>query len=736
MKSVKDKTIRPLIWLIMLIGFSAAFAAIGSWESYTYSDNSRDIVGGGQYLWCATSGGLIRYDILSGEHRKYYLSDGLADIDLISVEIDSSGAVFIGGSNGTLSKITRTGETRTYDFQYTTGIRYNLFDLYADGDVLWVAAEMGIGKFLIFHNGGEFKDIVPQLGMIPRETPVRAVRVVGDYLWAGTDSGLAFMPKDYDFPQDPMIWHSYTRNQNGLVDSRIFSLAAIGDTVFAGSNNGVYYFGADSLWHNIGPDSRTIYGLKYINGSLMVATNAGAYRRNQGTWEMLPNDSLQSIDARSLAVDSLGNAWVAFANGGFATFNGSYWDVVTIPGPPSNDIYDIAIDSSGTIWTANWGDGVASFDGANWQLYNSHNSGLGGNGAVAVEYDHFHDRLWFGSWGDGLYYYDGENWQNFDENNSLYWGVNDFPYFIAVPDIAVDHRGNIWGLDLDSVDPYVTMVVFDPDDSTWLGYYENPAQIPNNHIFELLAVNDDIYAAGNGIFRLHFGQNSLDTTDDFWYEPLTDMTDINALAMDEAGRLFIGSAYGLAYYDSVRQDTVIVDLPDGYRSSVLSIAIDGLGNKWVGTDSGVVVLASNLSSGRPNWIEDFKPTNSFLLGSAVRHIEVDKNSGFVYIATTNGLSIYQSGFAAPSADLSDMAVYPNPVFAFDKDQVIRFLRVPSEAEISIYTAAGELVRRFLYPNPNYWDLRNDKDEKVAAGIYFFYVRAGDRSGSGKFAIIR
>ena len=82
------------------------------------------------------------------------------------------------------------------------------------------------------------------------------------------------------------------------------------------------------------------------------------------------------------------------------------------------------------------------------------------------------------------------------------------------------------------------------------------------------------------------------------------------------------------------------------------------------------------------------------------------------------------------------AVYPNPVFASDKDQVIRFLRVPSDAEISIYTAAGELVRRFLYPNPNYWDLRNDKNEKVAAGIYFFYVRAGDRSGSGKFAVIR
>ena len=736
MKSMNHRIIRILVALFTLSGITTAEGAIGTWHSYTYSDNSRDIVGDGGYIWCATSGGLIRYDVASGKYRKFYISDGLADMNQVSVEVDTSGSIFVGGSNGTLSKIARSGQSRIYEFLYTSGIRYNLFDLYADGDILWVAAEMGVGKFLISHNGGEFKDIVPQLGAIPRETPVRAVRVIGDYLWAGTDSGLAFMPKDYDFPQDPQIWHSYTRNQNGLADSRIFSIAAIGDTVFAGSNNGVYFFGTDSLWHNIGPGLRTIYGLKDFGGSLIAASNAGVYRRNLGVWELLPNDSLTSINARGLAIDSLGNAWVAFAEGGFATFNGSYWDVIRIPGPPSNDIFDVAIDSSGTIWLAHWGEGVASFDGASWQLYNSQNSGLGGNGAVAVEYDHFHDRLWFGSWGDGLYYYNGEIWQNFDENNSLYWGVGGFPYFIAVPDVAIDHRGNIWGLDLDSVDPFVTMVAFDPDDSTWLGYYENPVQIPNNHLFNLLTAGDDIYAAGNGIFRLHFGQNSIDTTDDFWYDPLTDMTDINALAMDESGKLFIGSAYGLAYYDSIAQDTTIVELPDGYRSSVLSIAIDGLGNKWVGTDSGVVVLASKLVPGQPNWIQAFKSSNSFLLGNTVRHLEIDKNTGFVYMATTTGLSIYESGYAAPSADLSDMAVYPNPVFASDDDQIVQFLRVPSEAEISIYTAAGELVKRFSYPNPNYWDLRNGKDEKVAAGIYIFHVQAGDRSGSGKFAIIR
>jgi len=212
--------------------------------------------------------------------------------------------------------------------------------------------------------------------------------------------------------------------------------------------------------------------------------------------------------------------------------------------------------------------------------------------------------------------------------------------------------------------------------------------------------------------------------------------EVNTLALDNEEKLFIGSSSGLSYYDFLRGDTTIVELPDGYRSAVNSIAIDGLGNKWIGSDSGVVVLSSMVEFGQLNWISAFKPSNSYLLNNSVKKIVIDKSTGVVYIATASGLSVYESSFAAPSADLSDIAVYPNPVNIREGDTKIDFLRVPSDAEVFIYTSAGELIKRFYYYESNSWDLRNESNNIVAAGIYFFHVRSEGKSGSGKFAVIR
>ncbi|MCP4583347.1 MAG: T9SS type A sorting domain-containing protein [candidate division Zixibacteria bacterium] len=722
-----------VLMLLTVVPFASLEAVIGDWHNFTYSDNSNDITSDGQNIWCATSGGLIKYDTGNESIRKYLNSDGIGDINLLCVEIDSAGAVFAGGSNSTITKIDRDGEVEVFVFEYTTDIRYNIFDMYADGEVLWVATDIGVGQFLIYHNGGEFQNIAAHFGDIPRETPTRAVMVLGDYLWVGTDSGMAYIPKATDLLQDPLNWNTITRDQNGLTEPNILSMTSMSDTLFVGTSNGVFKLDSDSLWYDIGPSSEIIYSLEILAGVMTAATNNGVYQRLSGNWQLMPDDSLITIQAKGLAEDQSGRIWAAFDDGGFASFNDNHWDIFTVPGPASSYINDLAIDSSGNAWLVHANpSGVSKFDGQNWTSYNYQNSGIGIRGAVAVEYDYDHDLVWFGSWGDGLFSFNGNTtWINYDETNSPLRGVSDNAAYVPISDLALDRRGNIWALNLKASNPEVVMAVFDPDDSLWLTYNESPELISDNFQHVIYIHENIVHVCGElqNINRLDFGLNSTDSLDDSLLAQIPDVGQLTDLQMDNEDRLFIGGASGL-FVSEYSYSVSEVELPDGHRTAVRSITLDGLGNKWVGTDSGVVVLAGN------EWYPTFKTSNSFLLDNSIRSIEIDKSSGLVYIATVNGLSIYESGLFAPSPDLSDMAVYPNPVYAKDENAQIKFLRVPADAEIFIYTASGDLVKEIIYNETNSWDLRNESQRKVAAGIYFFHVQSGELSGSGKFAVIR
>ncbi len=744
MDNMNRLTVLLVLFLAIIFSFNLTAAGIGDWHNYTYSEDATAIVSDGRKIFCGTTGGLILYDNETHSLVKFLNSEGIGDVNIKSVTFDSAGNLFTGGSNGTLTKITPENRVYVFNFEYRTGIKYYLVDLYADGEILWVASEIGVGKFLINHGGGEFQDIANQLGQIPLETSVRAVLVIGDYIWAGTAAGIAFMEKHNNLPQNPSSWRSYRLGESGLTNANVYSLISLGDTIFAGTANGVYSFGGDSLWTNIGLTGLTVYRLGQHDGIIDAATDNGIYRRTESGWNQIATDSLKSIRARGITYDSEGNIWGAFNRGSFAKYNGVYWQVYKVPGPATDAIVKIAIDSAKNVWMALDGAGLSKFDGVAWSNYNGANSGLRSNGAYTVEYDKSRNSLWIGSWGDGLFYYNLTDsiWINYRETNSPFQGVFNGSYYVALPGLTLDSRNNIWVVNLAGVNPLggnnTALVAFNIDDSLWQVYYENSQQIPDNVATNVIVENSDLVAAGGtGAWWLNFGTDVFSDADDVWHGKILDVIDIKAMVFDKSGRLIFGSPSGLAYYSFAADDTVILDLPDGYRSTVRALELDGLGNIWVGTDSGIVILPKNFERGNIQWINAFKTANSQLINNTINSIKIDKATGLVYIGTAGGLSIYESGYVQPSADLTDMNIYPNPANVRAGDTKVYFLRVPAESEISIYSVAGDLIKRFVYSgSSNYWDLSNQNNQPVAAGIYFFYVKSESQSGTGKIAVIR
>ncbi len=106
------------------------------------------------------------------------------------------------------------------------------------------------------------------------------------------------------------------------------------------------------------------------------------------------------------------------------------------------------------------------------------------------------------------------------------------------------------------------------------------------------------------------------------------------------------------------------------------------------------------------------------------------------------------------ANLSNVKVVPNPYLvraAWDIDndyQKIQFINVPTECTIKIYTIAGDLIKILEHNMPYnsgfenetkgtlYWNLMTDNNQKVATGVYVFFLDSPYGSSVGRFAVIR
>jgi hypothetical protein len=116
-------------------------------------------------------------------------------------------------------------------------------------------------------------------------------------------------------------------------------------------------------------------------------------------------------------------------------------------------------------------------------------------------------------------------------------------------------------------------------------------------------------------------------------------------------------------------------------------------------------------------------------------------------------SVTNSVATTTKGDLSGVHTVPDPyyvrsAFEVSTDQkVLKFVGLPQDAIIRIYSASGVLVRILEHHAGNYsgtsisqgseiqWDLRNRNNQVVASGVYFYHVEAGDARRVGRFTVV-
>jgi ligand-binding sensor domain-containing protein len=723
----------------------------GTWYSHTNTDVVHQVVISGNRVWGATSGGVEAFDFTSGAIIKLTNTDGLKGINFNCADLDTSNTLWFGGADGWLSRISVSGAIRNYPFRDSTGLAaraISLFDLKADGDLLWIASDIGVSKFSPYINNGEIRDNARQLGGLPREEDAVCVNVIGDNVWAGTAQGVAFTDRDNPNIQNPASWRSFRQSDNGLGNADIRSIIAYHDTVLVGTAAGVFKLGIspDTLWSSMGLTSNIVYQLYLAGATLLAATNHGIFQYNGTAWTGYINSGLPGSLARDLALDSRDVLWAATPNSGLGELSDSVWVLHSIPGPASNIIGRLAIDSSGGVWMTHDGKGLSRLADGQWRIYNSSNSDPDGSGPLSglesndeicltVAPD---GSIWAGDFGHGLYQYDWTSWHHWTPSNCPMVGAaNDGSYWAATAVLA-DPMGNIWVSSFGAIH-HLLMGVFAPysPDSTWQLFYADSIGLTTNFATVFGSQDSTIWVGrGDGLDRLNHQGTPFEKSDDQW---LADITDLNVtdMSFDPTGILWLATASGL-YFINPADDTVgNVELPSTISGSVNGVASDGVGNIWVATVAGLGILKPNRAEpGRSLWQDTLTTANSPILGNTVTSVTVDIPTGVVYIGTQNGLSVFDSGILPPKPDLADMSAYPNPAVLSEGVQYVEFKRIPSTGTLSIYTASGDLVVKLDLSSESTWNLKNSRGERVAGGIYFFYVKSGDASGTGKIAVIK
>jgi hypothetical protein len=109
-------------------------------------------------------------------------------------------------------------------------------------------------------------------------------------------------------------------------------------------------------------------------------------------------------------------------------------------------------------------------------------------------------------------------------------------------------------------------------------------------------------------------------------------------------------------------------------------------------------------------------------------------------------------FNAPSnVDLSNVHTVPDPYYVTSEyevdytSKIIKFVNLPNQATIRIYSSSGVLVRVLNYTStdaPNDpsggmldWNVRNRNNQVVASGVYFYHIEAGDARKIGRMTIV-
>lgn len=735
-----------LVWLgLVILAPSSSHAQTydrSDWTNYTNVNGVEGLAASGDTLWLATTGGLVRVvDGNTATAAHLTNANGLGDNDLRFVAQDANGTVWTGGLNGRLCRRYTDDSWRNYRFELD-GSDLPLADAASGPNgFLWVASTIGLHKFDPERHGGEIKETYTRIGGWSASSAVTGVLVTAQYVWVVGPAGVARAQVDDNFLLDPTRWMSW----DGFPALSV--IAEFNGAAYVGGDGGLWSSGdlsagAEPEWTSVGFAGQGITGIAPAGDTLWVATTVGLGFCTAAGCFSAPALGTPRVSLTSVAVTADGAVWSGRPPVGVRRFANGISTLVAFDGPLSNDFVDVAVGLDGKVWCAHptMGWDFLEDETWTWLTYTDDYSGPGGP-ATSVDVGPDGD-VWLAGWGGGAFFVNPDNplndWTHFDTSNSSFMWVEDVSgpnNYVVIRDVVVDAAGRVWFANA-YADSGQAIAFY--DHGCWGRFDRNDGFTSNDIQVLWAAPNDLLVGFGNvGLADLEYGlplcNGSVPTgsVQGLTFKTTADglpADNVTAILIDRADSLWVGTNVGLVRWAADIRRFLSVPLPSDAGLSITALAADAMNTVWVGTDRGLVRITSTGDS------EFFDSENSPLVGDKVREIDIDDQTGAVYIGTTTGLSRLDAGIT-PADNIDDVIAMPNPFEVISgADQRVRF-NAPFGSRIYIYTASGQFI--ISIDGAEGWDGRNEEGSLVASGIYLFVVHGPTGEyGHGKIALIR
>ncbi|MFT5779452.1 MAG: hypothetical protein ACI837_002410 [Crocinitomicaceae bacterium] len=766
-----------LLIAILLISVSAsAQVGTGQWRLHIPSQNALGVVPLSDKVFAAFNNGLAEYDYSSNELTTWDVVTGLSDITISCLgHSTTTDAVVIGYENGNIDLISNNTLSnipaiKLAEIQGSKKI-YKMVE--HDG---YIYCATGFAVVKIDPVKMEVRDTYyPTNG----NQAIIDVEFRNDTIFALTTNLMYTGDLNNIALADPSNW---------TIDSRVPTLSANTYQELEMINNEIFLlfrddaFGLDSVFRLTASGLATtisesfdmeITAINNVDGKLAAHYRGATIVYNADYSHFLVIGDYPFGDPHvAQASYRDGKYWFADSRVGLVSVEGGYMENLSFSGPPKNEFYTmdwsrgkLAITSgavAGNLSLFN-NSGVYTFEDEEWKLYDPLNMSMWSGAQIWDYLSVSINPLDKEKMAIGTYSYVPisliESDQVVDTMTSANSGIDATTVGIGmslVTSVKYDNTGNLWVLNGGTNEPikvYTTegewysfdvgneaknkfsrKMVIDNDGNKWCSFRAGQLHGLNDNGTPSIASDDKIVTLNTGELTGALPSN-----------------EVTAMAVDFDNELWIGTENGFAvlYNASNAFDAAAGDYNaqriklefEGNVEFVLGataisdIEVDGANRKWFGTDNAGIIL---LSADGLEVIEHHTAENSPLISNTIFDLEIDHNTGELFVITDKGLISYRTDATLEDPNYSDVKVFPNPVRP-DFTGPITIQGIRYDSDVKITDAAGNVVYKGSSNGGTAtWDGKLLSGEPVSTGVYLIWTAPNEGKGRkvGKVLVVR
>lgn len=682
---------------------------IAFWNYYHFND----IVSNGNDIYVATN--RLIGKIVDDLYFTPVTRESMETFYFTSLEIDKNGDLWAGSPFFGITHFT-SDSFEVFRKDNSPLPTDRIYDIECDEqNNLWIGTNSGLAQF----DGSHWTVFDTSNSPLPSNIILKIFPDRDNVLWFGTDSGLV--------KKDGNTWTIFNKENSLLPGNVIYSIESTDDGIlWIGTSDGLARFDGSS-WEIFNttnsdlPDDH-IYCLAIDQQrNIWIGTENGLaiYDGSQFIVEKFSEYYSDYINA--ILVDNFGRVWVSVSYIGLFNYQNFKRRKlpITVTSHYWSGTYCASFDQTGIVWLGS-DKSILSFDGTEWQIYNENNVDLLSPYRITdVEVDQMNNK-WFGSF-YGIYKLDGNNWVKYDTSNTPL--TDDGIY-----DIEIDKNDAVWIATENDI--------FKFDNNQWTKVtYENYDSFNFRRILKSdnkgniwLGCESELAKFSNGKW-ITYNLNDINVLN-------LKSHSIHDISIDNNDNVWISTSDDLIKFDGKNWTNVKVSVPGVLDSIDImgDIEHDSEGNLWAiinywlckfDGSSWEIVNPSEISVHVFSILKIDPSGNKWIIGDD--YILVYNEQGPQFIPDISDPNISQTILLRQN--------YPNPFNS--RTQIPFTLMVDSPLKLSIFDILGRKIKTQYFPLLKRGDHTIEVNfENLPSGIYFYNLKSGKESKTGKMILVK